>query len=146
VWGGLGFGYGSLGCANCDERFDGFSGLGMIGGTISDVVRIGGGGSFFNRTESNAEVEINSGLFIVQVFPGRGDFYLQGGAGFASADLTLFDEVYTDEGAAYQVGVGYSANLGSRGKWAIVPFANWTWTSIDFEPEFFQIGVGFFWN
>ncbi|MDH3733382.1 MAG: outer membrane beta-barrel protein [Gemmatimonadota bacterium] len=146
LWGGLGFGWGTLGCADCDDRTNGFSGIGIIGGTLSDVVRIGGGGSFFNRTEDDAELEINSGLFIVQVFPGRGNFYLQGGAGFASADLEIFDGKFSDEGAAFQVGVGWTINLGEREKVSIVPYANWTGTSIDFEPEFFQLGVGFFWN
>jgi len=146
IWGGFGFGYGSLGCEKCDDRTDGFSGMGIIGGTLSDVVRIGGGGLSFSRTEDNADLQLNSGLFIVQVFPGRGNFYLQGGAGFASADLEIFSGKFSDEGAAFQVGAGYSANLGSRGKWAIVPFANWMSTTIDFQPDLFQFGVGFFWN
>jgi len=146
IWGGLGFGYGSLGCEECDGRFSGFSSMGIIGGTLSDYVRIGGGGSSFYRSESAGDLEITSGLFIVQVFPGRGNFYLQGGGGFADAELELGDAKFNDSGAAFQFGVGYSANLGDRGKWAIVPFANWMGTSIDFEPDLFQIGVGFFWN
>jgi hypothetical protein len=150
LWGGFGFGYGSLGCEDCDDRTDGFSGMAIIGGTLSDVVRIGGGGISFNRTEDDARLGISSALFIVQVFPGRGNFYLQGGAGFASANREIFGEEFEDEGAAFQLGVGYSVNLGARGKWAIVPFANWMATTAvfggDFEPDLFQIGVGFFWN
>lgn len=146
LWGGFGLGWGSVGCEECVDRSSGFSGMGMIGGTLSDVVRIGGGGSGFYRTENNVELDLTTTMFIIQVFPGAGDLYLQGGAGFATADLTVLTETFEDEGAAFQVGIGYSANLGDRGKWAIVPFANWTGTSIDFEPEFFQIGVGFFWN
>ncbi|MDX1394908.1 MAG: outer membrane beta-barrel protein [Gemmatimonadota bacterium] len=146
VWGGLGVGYGSLSCEDCDDRTSGFSGMGIIGGTLSDVVRLGGGGSSFFREEDESTLTIGTGMAIVQVFPGRGDIYLQGGAGFASAEVEVGSVTYEDEGAAFQVGVGYSANLGERGKVAIVPFANWTFTSIDFEPEFFQIGVGFFWN
>ncbi len=150
LWGGLGTGYGSLGCEDCGDRTDGFSGMGIIGGTLSDVVRIGGGVMGFNRTEDDAELGSSAALFIVQVFPGRGNFYLQGGAGFASANREIFGERFEDEGAAFQLGVGYSVNLGARGKWAIVPFANWMATTAvpgsDFEPDLFQVGVGFFWN
>ena len=146
VWGGLGLAYGTLGCEDCDDRTSGFSGMGIIGGTLSDVVRLGGGGSSFYREEDESTLTIGSAMAIVQVFPGRGDIYLQGGAGFATAEVEVGDATFEDEGAAFQVGLGYSANLGERGKVAIVPFANWTFTSIDFEPEFFQIGVGFFWN
>ena len=148
VWGGLGFAYGSLGCEDCGERTSGYSGMGIIGGTLSDVVRLGGGGSSFFREDADDEstLTIGTGMAIVQVFPARGDFYLQGGAGFASGEVEVGDVTYDDEGAAFQVGVGYTWNLGERGKVSIVPFANWTFTSIDFEPEFFQIGAGFFWN
>lgn len=146
LWGGLGFGYGSLGCEECDDRTGGFSGMGVIGGTLNDYVRIGGGGSSWTREEDGAELDINSGLFLVQVFPARGNFYLQGGAGFSTAELKFEDNTLEDEGAAFLVGLGYSFDLGSRGKWAIVPYANWMGTSIAFEPDLFQFGVGFFWN
>lgn len=146
LWGGFGFGYGSLGCDGCDDRIDGFSGMGVIGGTLSDVVRIGGGTSFFTREEDDATLTIGSGLFIIQVFPGRGNFYLQGGAGFATAEVELLDEDFTDEGAAFLIGLGYTANLGESRKLAIVPFANWMGTSLGPDLELFQLGVGLVWN
>jgi len=146
LWGGFGFGYGSRGCEGCDDRTGGFSGMGVIGGTLSDVVRIGGGTSFFARDENDATLSIGSGLFLVQVFPGRGSFYLQGGAGFATAEVGIADVQFQDEGAAFLVGLGYTADIGGSGKIALVPFANWMGTSIDFNPDLFQFGVGLVWN
>jgi len=146
LWGGFGFGAGSIGCDGCVDRTTGLSGFAVIGGTLSDVVRIGGGSTFFVKEEGNATLSLGSGLFIVQLFPGAGDFYLQAGAGFGTAELEVGNTTVTDEGAAFLIGAGYNINLGQSGNIALVPFANWVPTSIGFSPELFQLGLGLVWN
>lgn len=146
LWGGFGIGGGSIGCDDCIDRTSGFAGQAMIGGTLSDVVRISGGGTFFTREENGATLNIGSGLFIAQVFPGGGDFYLQGGAGFATAEIELEIVTLEDSGAAFLLGLGYNINLGASESLAIAPFANWVPTSISFSPDLFQVGVSLMWN
>lgn len=146
LWGGFGFGAGSIGCDGCTDRANGFSGYGVIGGTLSDVVRIGGGTTFFVKEEGNATLNLGSGLFILQLFPGAGDFYFQAGAGFGTAELQVGNATVKDEGAAFLIGAGYNVNLGQSGKVALVPFVNWVPTSIGFSPELLQLGLGVVWN
>lgn len=146
LWGGFGLGAGTIGCDDCSDRTSGFSGYGLIGGTLSDVVRIGAGSTFFVKEENDATLNLGSGLFIVQVFPGAGDFYFQAGAGFGTAELQVGSITVKDEGAAFLFGAGYNINLGQSGNVALVPFANWVPTSIGFSPELFQLGLGVVWN
>jgi len=158
LWGGFGFGYGSLGCLDdgCDGRTSGFSGFAVIGGTPSPTVRIGGGTNGFYREEDGVELRVASALFIAQFFPGAGDFFLQGGVGGASLEVELdveldgepdgFSISGSEEGAALLIGLGYNVALGESGNLSLVPFGNWTITTIEGTFEFFQVGLGLVWN
>jgi len=151
LWGGFGFGYGSLGCLDgCDDRLAGFSGFAAIGGTPSPTIRIGGGTSGFYREEDGGELRAGSALFIAQLFPGGGDFYIQGGVGGASVEVSAEAEGFSisvsDEGAAFLIGLGYNVDTGESGNFSVVPFANWTVTTIEGTFEFFQVGFGVVWN
>ena len=146
LWGGFGLAGGSIGCDGCTDRTSGFAGFGVIGGTLSDVVRIGGGVNFFTRDDDGSQYDLGAGLFIVQVFPARGDFFFQGGAGFASSEIDVGDVTFEDEGAAFLIGLGYNVNLGQARNLALVPFANWIPTSVAGDPDMLQIGVGLVWN
>lgn len=152
LWGGFGLGYGSLGCLDdgCGDRTSGVSGFAVIGGTPSPTVRIGGGTNGFYREEDGAELRVVSALFIAQMFPGAGDFFLQGGVGGASLEISAEAEGIefsaSDEGAALLIGLGYNVNLGESGNLSLVPFGNWTVTTIEGTFEFFQVGLGLVWN
>jgi hypothetical protein len=151
LWGGFGLGYGSLGCLDgCDDRLAGFSGIAMIGGTPSPTIRIGGGAGWFYREENGATLRAGSGLFVAQMFPGEGDFFIQGGVGGASveveAEVEGFSISTSDEGGAFLIGLGYDVDLGESGSLSIVPFANWTVTTVEGTFEFFQVGFGLVWN
>ena len=89
-------------------------------------------------------------MFIAQLFPNAGDFYIQGGVGAATieveSDFGGGTVSYSDEGGAFLVGLGYTLNLGQSESLAIVPFANWVVTTVEGTFEFFQIGFGLIWN
>lgn len=113
LWGGLGLGYGSFGClSGCDDRINGVSGFGQIGGTLSPSFRLGGGMTGFYRSEDGATLTANTGLFITQWFPAASDFFVQGGAGFATAELEIpLGEVNVrdrESGAGFMIGLGYN--------------------------------------
>lgn len=151
LWGGFGFGYGNLGCheEGCD-RLAGGSGFAVLGGTPSPYVRIGGGTTGFYRDEDGGELRAGSALFIAQMFPGAGDFFVQGGVGGASVEVSGeagdVEVSVSDEGAAFMVGLGYDVALGESGNLSLVPFGNWTITTIGDTFEFFQVGLGLVWN
>jgi len=146
LWGGFGFGVGTLSCLDdCKDRLEGFSGYGLIGGTPTENVRIGGAVTFYGRDENGQTLDFGTGLFIVQLFPGGGNFYLQAGAGFSTAELDFGLGKIEDEGAAFLGGIGYDVGLGS-GRVSLVPFANWIVSSIELTPEMFQLGLGLVWN
>lgn len=151
LWGGFGFGYGSLGCFDdCDDRLAGFSGFAVLGGTPSPNLRIGGGTTGFYREEDGGELRAGAALFIAQFFPSAGDFFLQGGVGGASVEVSAEAEGIeisaSEEGVALLVGLGYNVALGESGNLSLVPFGNWTITTIEGTFEYFQLGLGLVWN
>lgn len=149
IWGGGGFGGASAGCleAGCGgERLGGGAWFGRLGGTISPHVRLAGGLNGWARDNDGITSTVGTATFQTQWFPGARNFFLLGGIGAAWSDANVDDNADADGGAAFQFGTGYSFNLGSRKKIAIVPEFSWQITTIPGTVDFWQIGVGFFWN
>lgn len=151
LWGGFGAGYGTLSCLDgCDDRLAGVGAFAVLGGTPSPSIRIGGGTAGFYREEDGASLTAGSALFIAQLFPNAGDFYIQGGVGGATLEVEVdageFSGSVEDEGGAFLIGLGYTLNLGQSESLAIVPYANWVVTTVEGTFEFFQIGFGLIWN
>jgi len=147
LWGGGGFGGASMGCLDdCDGREGGGAWFGKIGGTISPHIRVGGAVNGWTNDHDNVSRSVGTVTFQTQWFPKAGNFYLLGGIGAAWAERRG-DVLASDRGgAAFQFGTGYSINLGSRKKIALVPELSWQITTIDRTVDFWQLGVGFFWN
>ena len=150
IWGGGGFGAASQGCleSGCDsKRTGGGAWFGRLGGTISPQIRVAGGLNGWAGDTDGVTSSVGTATFQTQWFPSAGNFFLLGGIGAAWADADVDDG--SDDvsgGAAFQFGTGYSFNLGSRRKIAIVPEFSWQITTIPGTVDFWQIGVGFFWN
>jgi len=144
LWGGLGFGFASLSCFDCEgDSESGWNGFGRIGGTVSPEVRLAAGTNSWNKRQHGTDFQVATLQGEVHWFPNAGDWFVYGGAGIGS---TLTDQDVEDTSFALTAGVGYSINLGQRKKIALVPEAAISFVTTDGTPYFIGIGMGFFWN
>src|SRR3972149_3788109 len=91
-WISFGFGYGSIGCEDCNnaDRVSGGSAYLSMGGTLSQRLLLGGEANGWSREEGNVTVSIaNIGPVLVFYPAAQGGFFLKGGLGLASAGLGI---------------------------------------------------------
>ncbi|MDX1396514.1 MAG: hypothetical protein R3195_19185 [Gemmatimonadota bacterium] len=144
VWGGLGFGWSSLGCLDCSEdNIGGVAGIGKIGGTMSPYLRLAAASNTWNRSEDGVSAQVSSFELQAQIFPQAGDWFLTLGGGIGGAAI---DYDYEDVYGAITGGVGYNINLGERRKVALVPELTFTMLTSNTLAYFFQAAFGFYWN
>jgi hypothetical protein len=141
-WFNGGLGYGSLGCQDCTERANGFSGGLALGGTISSKVLLGVGTNGWTREEDG--VRLSAGTLTAQIrfYPwSAGNFYMLGGIGVGSMDLQMDGFTVTETTAGAILGVGYDFRVGS--KFSLSPYWNGVGLSNDAgDANFGQIGLG----
>jgi hypothetical protein len=141
-WFNGGLGWGSLGCQDCTERANGFSGNLALGGTISSKVLLGVGTNGWTREED--DVRLSAGTFTAQIrfYPmSAGNFYVMGGLGVATMDLQMGGITATETAAGAVLGVGYDFRIGRNT--SITPYWNGVGMSNDNgDANFGQIGLG----
>lgn len=123
-WFSGGFGYGSLGCDNCDGRTGGFSGGLSLGGTLSPHWLLGVGTTGWYRSEDGASLSVGTLDARARFYTSAdGGFFLTGGLGIgsisASADGFGSD---SETGAAAVLGLGYDFRVGDN--LSLTPFWN----------------------
>lgn len=146
-WINFGLGAGSLGCEECTDRSNGFSGQLSMGGTISPRLLIGGSSNGWTKTEDGATLTMGSLAAIVRFYPSAtGGFFLNGGLGLATLDVDL--GVFGSDnatGASAIIGIGYDARVGKN--FSLTPYLNSIGGSFDGgTANFVQFGLGFSWH
>ena len=121
-WIGVGLGYGSLGCGECDgTRAGALASSIRLGGTVSPKVRVG--------VSSDSWIDSGDGLLtmnnlsaVVTFFPkATGGFHLTGGLGLSTVTEGGFDGS-AEVGAGGIIGIGYDAAVG--GRFSLTPYMN----------------------
>ncbi|MEN8145257.1 MAG: hypothetical protein ABFS14_09930 [Gemmatimonadota bacterium] len=150
LWGGFGFGMGSISCSDCSERSSDISGTAYIGGTVSPSVQLGASTHVYTEEQGGARLDGGALVFSARLHPSEGDFFILLGAGLANFDAEIsvgsFSVSDSEQGGAGVIGIGYDIPISSSGKLALTPFGNWIVTSVGDTIEFFQFGLGLTWN
>lgn len=113
-WFNGGLGWGSLGCADCDGRTGGLSGIIGLGGTVSQKVYLGVTSTGWTRDEDGVAVTVGTLTGMLRFYPSAsGRFYLLGGLGLGSISVGVDGfGTETETGAGALVGLGYDVRLG----------------------------------
>lgn len=142
-WISGGLGYGSLGCEDCDEREAGISMALALGGTVNPNFQLGGSINAWSKTEDDATLTVATITGLAKYYPAA-DFYLQGGVGFGTVDITFddgnFSASVSNNGLGVVLGLGFDARLSDAMN--ITPFFNVFATSSDeINTNVAQIGI-----
>lgn len=150
---GFGFGLGTLGVEDVDDRENAISGYLKLGGAINDKVLLGAETNSWVKTETvngaNATLTSSSLAAVAYVYPDPASgFYLKAGIGLAriEAEASSFGVRFTDgeNGTAFTAGIGY--DIGFGGRFGLTPFANLVYSSFDGgSSNLFQAGLGVNW-
>jgi len=144
---GFGLGLGTLGCDDCDEREAGLSGYLKLGGTVNDRVLLGFESSGWTKEESGVTLSQGNASAVVWFYPtAASGFYLKGGLGLATLDLTIEDVGSGDEtGAGVTLGLGFDARVGSN--FSLTPYGNLVVGNFDGgSTNVVQVGIGLSWH
>ena len=141
-WFNGGFGYGSLGCDNCDGREGGMSGGLSFGGTLSQKLLLAVGTTGWARSEDGASLTVGTLDARLRFYPSEaGRFFLTGGLGFGSmrAALEGFGSE-TEIGVGAVLGLGYDFKVGDN--MSLTPFWNgFAVRTSDADSNVGQLGV-----
>jgi hypothetical protein len=89
-WINFGFGYGSLGCEDCDDRVSGTTAHLRMGGTLSQRLLLGGEINGWAKEEGNVTLSVANITPVLIFYPdANGGFYLKGGLGLAAVELEV---------------------------------------------------------
>ena len=143
---GFGFGGGSFGIEDADERETSISGYFKIGGALSDHVLLGAESSGWTKEESGITVTSGALSAMAYVYPNpAGGFFLQGGLGIASleAEVDGFGSG-SETGTAFTLGAGF--DIGFGGRFGLTPYTTLVLSSFeDGNTSVFNLGLGFNW-
>jgi hypothetical protein len=140
-WFSGGLGGGSLGCEDCSERETGLTGYLAVGGTINQRLILGGSTHGWTKTEDGVTLSAGTLTATVRFYPwaSRG-FFLLGGIGFGSVDLSVGNFSVSESGGGAVLGLGYDVRLGRIV--SLTPFLNGVGISTDnADANFNQIGL-----
>ncbi|MEZ4586614.1 MAG: hypothetical protein R2909_09470 [Gemmatimonadales bacterium] len=142
-WIGFGFGYGTLGCQDCDERIGGGAGYLRMGGSLSQHVLIGGEVTGWARSEDDATLSFGVVGPVIVFYPSAtGGFYLKGSIGAASLRLDLGPFSGTDNGIGASFGLGYDARVARN--FSLTPFVDLVGGRFDgYNVNSAHVGLGF---
>lgn len=120
-WISFGFGAGSLGCEDCDDRLNGVNFNLRAGGTLSQRLLIGGEVNGWTKTQDDATLTVTNVGPVLLFYPSaQGGFFLKGGLGLATTELELGSLTIEEEGVGLTLGLGYDARVGR--KFALTPY------------------------
>jgi hypothetical protein len=143
AWFYVGLGAGSLGCQDCVDRANGFSGGLGIGGTINPHVQLGAMTAGWARSEQGITLTAGVVVAAARIYPSAtSGFFILAGLGLGSVDVTasgLGEANSTGSGAL--LGLGWDVPLGAAVH--LTPF--WNGAGISYsggDANFGQIGLG----
>src|SRR3989442_1704551 len=157
-WGAISFGYGhsSLTSSNFDFA-DSAQGGGValdmkLGGTLSPTVRLGGEVNVWTKSVGGLTEDVGNVSAAIYLYPApRSGFFVKGGAGLASYQVSQGNTSSTTTGFGLLGGVGYDIRLG--GKVSLTPVANFFWGHdgdlspfIGIKHKIFDVGLGIQYN
>jgi len=157
-WGAIGFGYGHNSLTASNATFaDSAQGGGVAfffkaGGTVSPSLRVGGEGNLWLKDVSGLTETVGNVSAALYFYPApRSGFFLKGGVGLASYELSQGNASSTTTGFGLVAGLGYDIHLG--GKVSLVPVANFYWGHDgDMSPvpgiqhKIYDVGLGIQYN
>ena len=143
---GAGLGWGSLGVSGEDGRESAGSGYLKLGGTLNDQVLLGGESNAWVKDDDGVSMTVTSVTAIIQFYPSpTSGFFLKGGAGFSSVEISLFGLTVEETGFGLIGGLGYDQRLGTN--FSLSPYANYVRNSYDGGgTNVMQLGVGLTWH
>ena len=138
-WFNVGMGLGSLGCEDCFNRTNGFSGGLSLGGTIGNRVLLGVGTSGWAKNVDGELLTVGTLDARVRVYPaGRTGFFLTGGVGLGTLS---YGEDDAELGLGLILGVGWDIRVGRNV--SLTPFWNGFAMANDVvDANVGQIGIG----
>lgn len=142
-WFNFGFGYGVLGCKDCDGTLNGLTGGLVFGGTMSPRFLLGVGTTGWTKSEGGATLTAGTLDARLRFYPSStGGFFLTGGLGLGSigADVSGFGSASTT-GVGLVLGIGFDVRVGEN--LSLTPF--WNGVGIqtsDADANYGQIGLG----
>jgi len=127
-WFAIGVGGGSLGCSDCSDRTDGGAGQLAFGGTLNPSVLLAGTLNGWGRSENGANLTVGLVAATIRWYPSpSGGFYLTGGLGLGSSDLTIGNGNTTftvsQTGFGGLAGLGYDIRVGRM--LSLTPWFQW---------------------
>ena len=141
-WFNGGFGYGSLGCQDCDGRASGLSGGLSLGGTLSQKVLLGVGTTGWYKSESGATLTVGTVDARARLYTSSttGFFLTAGvGVGTISADVAGLGSG-SETGVGVVLGLGYDIRIGTNV--SLTPFWNgFAIKSSNTDANVWQIGL-----
>jgi hypothetical protein len=143
---GFGFGWGSLGGEDVDERESSAVAYLKLGGALNDQLLLGAESNGWYKEESGVTITLSnlSGVAYFYPRPGWG-LFLKGGLGIARLEVEISGfGSGDDDGLGVILGGGY--DIGFGGRFGLTPFANYIHSSFDGgSTNVLQIGVGANW-
>jgi len=156
-WGAIAFGYGhadlTASPAFADSARGGSVAVDMkLGGTLSPTVRLGGEVNVWVNDVGGLTESVGNFSAAAYFYPApRSGFFVKGGVGLASFQLSQGNASSTTTGFGLLGGVGYDIRLG--GKVSLTPVANFYWGHDgDMAPftgiqhKIFDVGLGVQYN
>lgn len=145
---GLGLGWGSLGCSDCDgERENGLSGYLKLGGTVNDRLLLGVETNGWYKDEDEATVNFGNFSGTAYFYPNpQGGFFLKGGLGISTLEVDIAGFGSESEtGFGLIGGLGYDARVGTN--FSLTPYANVLYGSFEGgSANVLQAGLGVTWH
>jgi hypothetical protein len=138
-WFNLGFGFGSLGCENCDgQRDSGLSGGISLGGTINEHVLMAIGTSGFAKSVDGEVLSAGTYELRVRAYPSKTHgFFINGGVGLGRLSFAGESEV----GVGLDLGIGWDIRVGKNV--SLTPFYNEFAMRNDYvDANVGQLGLG----
>jgi hypothetical protein len=144
-WINFGFGIGSLGCDDCDDRVNGTTAHLRMGGTLSQRLLLGGEVNAWAKEEAGVTLSVAHVVPVLIFYPdANGGFYLKGGLGLTAVELDVGAISGEENGIGLILGLGYDARVGRN--FALTPFFDIAVSQLDGGSlNRYSFGLGFTW-
>jgi len=142
-WIGFGFGYGSLGCEDCDDRSNSIAAFLRMGGTLNKQWLLGGEIEAWSKEENGVTLSYTNVAPVVLFYPSpTGGFFLKGGLGVATVELDFGGVSGDESGAGILLGFGYDGRVARS--FSLTPYFNMSAGNFDGgNANMFQFGLSF---
>src|SRR4051794_16522645 len=141
-WFNGGFGYGSLGCQDCNGRTGSLTGGIALGGSVSQKVLLGVATTGWAKSDNGAELDVGTLVAVIRFYPSAtGAFFLLGGLGVGSirGEISGLGS-QTETGFGGLLGLGYDIRVGSNV--SLTPF--WNGFDVNADNDDAKVGqIGF---